>query len=234
MSISIERPRLNNLEMGTLVAGFLVTGIAIAVTTASYVTNMTFQYQWLVWVIGGAFAAAAVVTFAWPLVFRSPPSEATPSEATPSEAPKGRLYQLLLLSMPVAYILGSQVCGLGFASCGVACTVINLSLIGLSTATAVQIHRGKSVGALLIPIVILALVPHCVCEAPINTIWHGLLGGVSPTCNMIPLAVTLFSVTALRGYQPRISAALSGVMTGMIVFMAVGNPLFSFPWTGCV
>jgi hypothetical protein len=51
---------------------------------------------------------------------------------------------------------------------------------------------------------------------------------------MVPLAVTLFSVTALRGYRPRISAVLSGVMTGMIVFTAVGNPLFSFPWTGCV
>lgn len=224
MSISIARERLNPLEMGTLVVGFLLAGIAIAVTTVSYALNMTFQYQWLVWVITAAFGAVASITFAWPLTFRSPPGE----------LPRGRFYQLLLVSMPVAYILASQVCGLGLASCGVACTVINLSLIGLSTATAVQIHRGKSVGALLIPIVILGLVPHCVCHAPINTIWHGIFGGVSPTCNMVPLAVTFFSVAALRGIRPRASAALSGVMTGMIVFMAVGNPLFSFPWPGCV
>ena len=114
MSIAIARERLNPLEMGTLVVGFLITGIAIAVTTVSYALNMTFQYQWLVWVITAAFGAVALITLAW------------------------------------------------------------------------------------------------------------------------PLAVTLFSVTALRGIRPRASAALSGVMTGMIVFMAVGNPLFGFPWAGCV
>ena len=152
MSIAIARERLNPLEMGTLVVGFLLTGVAIAVTTVSYALNMTFQYQWLVWIITVAFGAVALITLAWPLAFRYPLGE----------VPKGRFYQLLLISMPVAYILGSQVCGLGFASCGVACTAINLSLIGLSTATAVQIHRGKSVGALLIPIVILGLAPHCI------------------------------------------------------------------------
>lgn len=73
--------------------------------------------------------------------------------------------------------------------------------------------------------VILGLAPHCVCEAPINTIWQSALGGYSPTCNMVPLAVALFSVTALKGVRPRASAALSGVLLGMIVFMAVGNPL---------
>lgn len=224
MSIAIARERLNPLEIGTLVVGFSLTGVAIAVTTVSYALNMTFQYQWLVWVITAAFGAVALITLAWPLAFRN----------LPGEVPEGRLRQLLLLSMPVAYILGSQVCGLRLASCGLACTAINLSLIGLSTATAVQIHRGKSVGALLIPIVILGLAPHCMCMAPINTIWHGIFGGVSPTCNMVPLAVTLFSVTALRGVRPRASAALSGVMTGMIVFMAVGNPLVGFPWSGCV
>lgn len=224
MSIAVVRERLNPLEMGTLVAGFLLAGVAIAVTTVSYALNMEFQYQWLVWVITAAFGAVALITLAWPLLFRNPPAE----------APQGRLYQALLLSMPVAYILGSQVCGLGLASCGIACTAINLSLIGLSTATAVQIHRGKSVGALLVPIVILGLVPHCVCPAPINTIWHDIFSSVSPTCNMVPLAATLFSVAALRGIRPRASAVLSGVMTGMIVFMAVGNPLFGFPWAGCV
>ena len=36
MSITIVRERLNPLEMGTLVVGFLLVGIAIAVTTVSY------------------------------------------------------------------------------------------------------------------------------------------------------------------------------------------------------
>ena len=69
----------------------------------------------------------------------------------------------------------------------------------LSTATAVQIHRGKSVGALLVPIVILGLVPHCACHAPINTIWHGVFGGVSPTCNMVPLDTVRRWVDTKRG-----------------------------------
>jgi hypothetical protein len=108
MSIAIARERLNPLEMGTLVVGFLLTGVAIAVTTVSYALNMTFQYQWLVWVITAAFGAVALITLAWPLAFRN----------LPGVVPEGRLRQLLLFSMPVAYILGSQVCGLGLASCG--------------------------------------------------------------------------------------------------------------------
>jgi len=51
---------------------------------------------------------------------------------------------------------------------------------------------------------------------------------------MVPLGVTLFSVAALKGVRTKASAAISGVLSGMIVFMAVGNPLFSFPWSGCV
>ena len=224
MTTAVAQTELKPLEVRTLIVGFVLVGLAVAVTTVSYLLNMTFVYQWLVWIIGIAFAGVALITLEWTRAFRSPAGE----------APEGWLRNAMLVSIPLAYILGSQVCGLGLASCGIACTAINLSLIGLSTATAVQIHRGKSIGALLIPIVILGLVPHCMCHAPINTIWHGIFGGVSPTCNMVPLAVTLFSLTALRGIRPRASAALSGVMTGMIVFMAVGNPLFGFPWSGCV
>ncbi|MCJ7535291.1 MAG: hypothetical protein WBD62_10945 [Anaerolineales bacterium] len=79
----------------------------------------------------------------------------------------------------------------------------------------------------------MGLTPHCVREAPINTIWHTALGGYSKTCNMVPLAVTLFSVAALKGVQTKASSAISGVLSGMIVFIAVSNPLFSFPWSGC-
>jgi hypothetical protein len=38
----------------------------------------------------------------------------------------------------------------------------------------------------------------------------------------------------MKGARPILSAALSGVMLGMIVFMAVGNPLIGLPWSGCV
>jgi hypothetical protein len=212
------------LEVRTLIVGFILVGIAVAVTTVSYLLNMTFVYQWLVWIIGIAFAGVALISLEWTRAFRSPTSD----------APAGWLRNVLLISIPLAYVLGSQVCGLGLASCGAACTAINLSLIGLGTATSYRIYRGQSVGWFLIPMVILGLTPHCVCAAPINTIWQSALGGYSPTCNMVPLAVTLFSVAALKGVRTRASAAISGVLSGMIVFMAVGNPLFSFPWSGCV
>jgi hypothetical protein len=193
------------------------------VTTVSYGQNMTFQYQWLVWVITGAFGVAALATVLW-----------SGSLGRLSEIPEGRLRQFLLISIPLAYVLGSQVCGLGLKACSGWCHAINLSLIGLGTATAYRLHRGQSVGALLVPMVILGLTPHCVCDAPINEIWQGVFGGYSPTCNMVPLAVTLFSVAAMKGARPQLSAGLSGVMLGMIVFMAVGNPLIGLPWSGCV
>ncbi len=166
----------------------------------------------------------ALISLEWTRAFRSPTTD----------APTGWLRNVLLISIPLAYVLGSQVCGLGSASCGAAFTAINLSLIGLGTATSYRIYRGQSAGWFLNPMVILGLTPHCMCAAPINTIWHSALGDYSPTCNMVPLAVTLFAVAALKGVRTRASAAISGVQSGMIVFMAVGNPLFSFPWSGYI
>jgi uncharacterized membrane protein YecN with MAPEG domain len=224
MTTTVAQTEMKPLEVRTLIVGFVLVGLAVAVTTVSYLLNMTFVYQWLVWIIGIAFAGVALITLEWTRAFRSPAGE----------APKGWLRNVLLISIPLAYVLGSQVCGLGLASCGAACTAINLSLIGLGTATSYRIYRGQSVGWFLIPMVILGLTPHCVCEAPINTIWQSALSGYSPTCNMVPLGVTLFSVAALKGVRTKASAAISGVLSGMIVFMAVGNPLFSFPWSGCV
>ena len=224
MTTAAAQTELKPLEVRTLIVGFILVGIAVAVTTVSYLLNMTFVYQWLVWIIGIAFAGVALISLEWVRAFRGPTTD----------SPTGWLRNALLVSIPLAYVLGSQVCGLGLASCGAACTAINLSLIGLGTATSYRIYRGQSIGWFLIPMVILGLTPHCVCEAPINTIWQSALGGYSPTCNMVPLAVTLFSVAALKGVRTRASAAISGVLSGMIVFMAVGNPLFSFPWSGCV
>jgi hypothetical protein len=58
--------------------------------------------------------------------------------------------------------------------------------------------------------------------------------GAAPTCQVMPLAVTLFSISALRGVRVRHSAALAGVMLVVITFIAVSNPLLGFPWKGCV
>ena len=46
----------------TLIVGFILVGIAVAVTTVSYLLNMTFVYQWLVWIIGIAFAGVALIS----------------------------------------------------------------------------------------------------------------------------------------------------------------------------
>lgn len=140
----------------------------------------------------------------------------------------------LLLSIPVAYLLDSQICGLGFKSCTVVCTVLSVSLFVLAVVASVQLYRGKSVGVLLVPMVILSVIPHCVCQAPINTIFHNVFGGYAPTCYVIPLSTTPFAVTALRGFRTRLSAGLVGVLLAVTVSIVVGNPLFGFPWQGCV
>jgi len=66
METTIPRAGLKPLEIRTLSVGFLLVGIVIAVTAVSYVLNMTFPYQWLVWGVGAAFAAVALLAFEWP------------------------------------------------------------------------------------------------------------------------------------------------------------------------
>jgi hypothetical protein len=224
MSSTIARTGLKSLETRTIAVGFLLVGIVIAVTAVSYVANMTFDYQWLVWIIGVAFMGVALLSLEWPRAYFG----------ALGEVPEGRLQTFLLVSMPLAYVLASQYCGLGLKACNAVCHAVNLSGIGLGAVIAVRLRRGQSIGAFLAPLVILSLVPHCVCHAPINTIWQNVLGGYSPVCGAVPLAVILFAVSALRGARPRLSAALVGVLLGVIVFIAVGNPVFGFPWEGCV
>lgn len=224
METSSTQTDLQPLEKQTMRIGFILAGIVIAVTAVSYLLNMTFTYQWMVWVIGVAFLAVALLTLEWTRSLSGPLGE----------APTGTLRGLLLLAMPLAFILDSQICGLGIKACSVLCNVISVTLIGLSAVTAYRIYRNQSVGALLVPMVIIGLIPHCVCGAPINTIWHNIFGGYAPTCQVIPLAATLFSVAALRGVRTRWSAILVGVLLAVTVFIVVGNPLFGFPWTGCV
>jgi hypothetical protein len=132
MENTIKRTGLKPLEVRTVVVGFLLSGIVIGVTALSYVLNMTFRYQFLVWVIGIAFAAVALLLLEWPRAFRSPPGE----------LPKGRLRQFLLLAMPLAFVLDSQICGLGVKACSTLCNVISVSLIGLAPVSAVGILLG--------------------------------------------------------------------------------------------
>lgn len=190
----------------------------------SYVQYSEFPITILVWVIGVAFLGVAILAFEWPRAFRG----------QAGEEPTGGLRIFLAASILLAFILDSQICGLGLAGCSTLCNAISFTMIGLGTITAIRLYQGKSVGALLIPMVVIGLIPHCTCHAPINTIWHSILGGYAPTCQVIPLATTLFAVSAFKGVRTFLSAGLVGMLLVVTLFIVVGNPLWSFPWAGCV
>ena len=136
--------------------------------------------------------------------------------------------------MPLAFVVSSQVCGIGIRACNSVCHVTNALSIALALVIAIRLYRDQSVGPLLIPLVVISLIPHCVCLAPINTLWHRIFSGYAPTCEMMPLAAVLFSVTALRGVRVRFSAILVAVLFVVMVFIIVCGGLFGFPWQGCV
>jgi len=56
MTTTAAQTELKPLDTRTLIVGFILVGIAVAVTTVSYLLNMTFVYQWLVWIIGIALS----------------------------------------------------------------------------------------------------------------------------------------------------------------------------------
>ncbi|MCK5571618.1 MAG: hypothetical protein KAJ12_02610, partial [Bacteroidetes bacterium] len=112
MTTDNTRSDVRPLETRTLSVGFLLVGLAIAVTTVSYVSNMSFSYQWLVWAVGGAFAGVALLTFEWPRALRHP-----------GRVPEQRLRLFLLLSIPLAFLVSSQVCGLGLRACNAVCHI---------------------------------------------------------------------------------------------------------------
>jgi hypothetical protein len=215
---------LKPLEALTIKIGFVLAGIVIAVTGVSYLLNMEFQYQWLVWIMGIAFIGVGLITVEWIRAF----------SRDPGDLPQGGLRMFLLLAMPLSYIIDSQICGLGLKACNTACHVFSYLLLALAAVMAIQLFRNKPVALFLIPTVILSLVPHCTCHAPINTIWHSLFGGIAPTCFVMPLAVVLFSLTAMRGLRTRLSTIFVVLMLIVIAFCAVGNALFGFPWQGCM
>jgi uncharacterized protein YjeT (DUF2065 family) len=211
-------------EVLTVSIGLILSGLAILVTGVSYLMHMEFTYQWMVWVIGLAFVLVGLITMVWPQAFKG----------QMTAIPEGKLRQWLIIAIPLAFIVSSQVCGLGLRACNTACHITNLALNIMAIVVALRLSRGQSIGMLLIPIVIVALIPHCICHAPINTVWHGFMGGYAPTCEMMPLAASLFAVMALRGVRPGLSSLLVLVLFAVMVFIIVGSLLFGFPWTGCV
>jgi hypothetical protein len=224
----MEAPNRQNdldlLEAWTLSVGFILTGFAIGVTGVSYLVNMIFPYQWLVWIVGFAFVGVAILTISWPLALRKP-------KKVP---PQKNSRQILILSIPLAYILSSQVCGLGFQACNAICHITNLVLVILGIVAAYRLYRALSFGWILIPMIVISLIPHCVCHAPINVLWHSMLCGVSPACEMIPLAVTLYAIVAVHGIRPRSSSVLVILLFAVMIFIIVGGFLWEFPWSGCV
>lgn len=219
-----SQPGAKPLEIRVAQVGFVLAGLVIAITGVSYLLNMEFQYQWLVWIIGVAFIAIGLICMEWMRAFR----------LNPGDLPSGGSRKFIILAIPLSYIIDSQICGLGLKACNTACHILSWALLALAVAMAIQLFRNKPIVLFLIPTVILSLIPHCTCHAPINTVWHSLFGGIAPTCFVMPLAVVLFSVAALRGFRSRLSLVFVLLMLIVITFCAVGNPLFGFPWQGCV
>jgi hypothetical protein len=197
--------------------------LAIGVTSWSYATNMTFTPQWLVWAVAGVFAIVAILAFEWPRALKSR-----------SDSPTETHRHVLIWSIPLAFLASSQVCGLGTRACSGVCHATNLALIGLGTPAALRLKSGRSVAPVLVPMIVVSLNPHCVCHAPVNTVWHRMFGGFASTCEMVPMAAGLFAVSALRGVRRTASTALVVAMFGVMAFIAVGGTLFGFPWQGCV
>ncbi|MEE9456500.1 MAG: hypothetical protein V3W11_05050 [bacterium] len=223
METTTRYSEMKPLERWAASVGLVLAGVAIAVTGVSYIANSPFPVRGLVWLIGVAFVAVGLLTVVWPAALRRT-----------GEAPKGGLRTFFLVSIPLAFIVSSQVCGIGLRACNATCHITNVVLIVLAVIAAVLLARGRPVGWFLVPMVFIALIPHCVCLAPINTLWHRFLCGAAPTCEMIPLAITLFAVAGVRGSLPRSNAVLITLLFVVMLFIIVGGLLWGFPWGGCV
>ena len=222
MDTTVNRAGWHPLEIRTVSVGFLLAGLAVALTTVSFALHTTFPYRWLVWGCTAGFAAVALVALEWPRALRQL-----------GELPMGGQRRFFLLAVPLAFILNSQVCGLGVTACSGVCNGISFALVGLAVVTSVHLSRSQPVGPLLVPMVVLGVVPHCICNVNANVLWHSTVG-LSPACEVVPLTAALFSISALRGVRPSGSVAVVAVLLGMIVFMAVGSNVYGFPWQVCV
>lgn len=191
----------------------------------SYLLNMQFRYPWPVWIIGVGLRrgcdSIAPVASNTPRLPRGCDYGKTTRASDSGHADCVRVGQLDLRPG-------------GLKACSALCNGISLGLIALSIVVAIQLYRGKPVGVLLVPMVIVALASHCTCGARINTIWQSILSGYAPPCQVIHSAATLLLVAALRGARSRWSVALVLLLLAVTVFIVVGHPLWGFPWAGCV
>ena len=78
---------LETTEVRTTTVGLILSGFAILITGVSYLSNMTFTYQWLVWVIGIALVMVGLITMEWPRAFKG----------STGVLPEGRFKQFLIL-----------------------------------------------------------------------------------------------------------------------------------------
>jgi len=130
-----DQKDLKSIEVRTIQVGFVLAGLVIAVTGVSYLLNMEFRYQRLVWIIGIAFISVGLITLEWMRAF----------SGIQGDKPKGGLRIFLLLAIPLSYIIDSQICGLGLKTCNTTCHVFSYLLLVLATAIAIQLYRNKSV-----------------------------------------------------------------------------------------
>ena len=223
MENSEVQGRLSKLEEKTLIVGLILSGIAIIFTAASYVVSITFSAMWLVWLVGLVFAAVGFSVL-----------ESVGGFENVSKLPEGNHRKILIYSIPASFILSSQTCGLGLQACSIACHVINILLILIALFIAYRIQKGQKAGIILAPLVVIAMIPHCICNTPINSLWHSLFNGVSPVCELLPLTASLLAISALHGIRPRSKSTLAAIIFVLMLLIIVGGLMFGFPWQGCV
>ena len=128
METTVTRTAWQPLEVRTVWVGFLLAGLVLAVTTVSFALNTTFPYRWLVWGATVGFAAIALLAL-----------ERLRAGRSSGELPEGGYRRFFLLAVPLAFVLNSQVCGLGVIACTAVCNSINLALVGLAMMTTVRL-----------------------------------------------------------------------------------------------
>lgn len=220
MTSAIAQMSSERLEVRVAAIGFVLSGIVIGVAAVSYALYSPFPIEFLVWVVAAVFAGLALLALEWPRAFRS----------VQRQVPEGKRQAFLLLSIPATYILAPTLCGIGLETCTAVGVFLSLSLMGLAWLTCLRLYEGESVGHLLAAMVVLSLVPHCVCDAPTNTILRSVFGGYAPNSFVLALTTTLFAVGGLRGVRPQWSARLVAVLLAVNIVVLVGSMFVGFPW----
>jgi len=155
MNNSSDARSADHWEIPALKVGFILAGLAITITGVSYLIYMEFPQQWLVWIVGTAFIVVGLVTIAWSvgLSFKS-------------NMQNNKSQKFLILSIPAAFVLSSQVCGIGLGACSTVCHITNALLIIMGIMVMIRLNRSQNVGLLLVPMVVISLTPHSYSTEP--------------------------------------------------------------------